>query len=69
MDTKLFLMLVFAFLLGYYSRQLCSGVVEGLTCGGVDCGPDEGLVRGMGCVFDVCPCKEHKHPSPHNGCA
>ena len=45
MDTKLCLMLVVAFLLGYYLRPVCSNLVEGLTCGArflrpptIDCG-------------------------------
>ena len=37
MDTKLCLMLVVAFLLGYYLRPVCSDVIEGLTCGNRNC--------------------------------
>ena len=57
MDTKLFLMLVVVFLLGYYSRQLCSSVVEGLTCGTNQCNDQatNGCKTFMG--VQLCDCK------------
>lgn len=60
MDTKLCLMLVVAFLLGYYLRPVCSDVIEGLMCDGEppkNCN-DEGTAQcGTMLGLANCECK------------
>ena len=59
MDTKLFLMLVLVFLLGYYSSNICNGLVEGLTCGGEKCLNDYPNAVCIPPIFidkETCPC-------------
>ena len=46
MKVDQLLMLVVAFLLGYFAQTMCSGVVEGLICDGRGCGLDKRIGDG-----------------------